>query len=95
MVALRMEPDPNEPLPFAVGEIIRKMESKIVVCWFGQTRQNESTLDVEDTICQPFLPTNRNKIPPSVLRDISRNDTVDWVLPSETINTLYVQTTQQ
>ena len=40
MVALRMEPDPTEPLPFAVGEIIRINGPKIVVRWYGQVRQN-------------------------------------------------------
>jgi hypothetical protein len=102
MVALMMEPDPNEPLPFAVGEIIHKKESKICCHWFGQTRKNasmlgtwkggyvdtgdnlryyhdrkmhkspllytstlsESKLDIEYILCQPFLLTNRNKIPP-------------------------------
>ena len=133
MVALRMESAPNEPLPFAVGEVIQRKESKIVVHWFGQARQNasmlgiwkkgyvdtsdnrryyhdrklhknhllytstlsESKLDIEDILCQPFLLTNRNKIPPSILRAISRDETVDWNLPSECINALFVQTTQQ
>ena len=128
-----MESDPNEPLPFAVGEVIQRKESKIVVHWFGQARQNasmlgiwkkgyvdtgdnrryyhdrklhknhllytstlsESKLDIEDILCQPFLLTNRNKIPPSILRAISRDETVDWNLPSECINALFVQTTQQ
>jgi len=46
MVALRMEPDPNEPLPFAVGEIIRIERSKIVVRWFGQVRQTTGMMGI-------------------------------------------------
>ena len=45
-MALRMEPDPNEPLPFAVGEIIRIERSKIVVRWFGQVRQTTGMMGI-------------------------------------------------
>ena len=127
MVALRMAPDPNEPLPFAVGEIIRIDGSKIAVRWFGQARQNasmmgiwkpgyvdggdnkryyhhrklhknhepytssvlESELTLDDILCQPFQLTNSKKIPPSVLRTISRDSTITWTLPPETINVLF------
>ena len=41
-----MAPDPNEPLPFAAGEIIRIDGSKIAVRWFGQARQNASMMGI-------------------------------------------------
>lgn len=44
VVALRMEPDEVENLPFAVGEVVDRDGDSIVVWWYGPTGRGENKL---------------------------------------------------
>jgi hypothetical protein len=128
MVALRVEPDALENLPFSVGKVIKVRGDHISVQWFGKTNRqtmysgvwhpgyyhpkdnkryyrnkklhnthppytsevSETLLTRSDILGRPFILTLDRRIPMSLLRSISKDESFSWVLPREFQDEQYV-----